>query len=522
MPKLAFGVADAVPVERVVDDRDLVEADEQLVDERRLEHAVPVHGQVAEGCILQAAEEQRDRALVDPRLVLGKREPSEDLVVRRRAPVNPRVPLVRADRVQALAHEVAADAGDAAVRQRVQRCVVEDRARERTDPTVRNLIPGERRSRYGILNRRGNARQIAVPPALRRHRNGLGPRRVVPGALIVPEEEHPVPQQRPAERPPEDVLLAIRFRRMRPVVGPRVRVHAAVAVELERIAAKQIRSGLDDVADDRPRHVPGVGGIVVGLDADLGERVRTWLIRDEIVDRLVHVDAVNRVIVGLFAIAVDIRTSTAAGIADARERTRIRRDRAGQQQGQLTGIAAVERKCAQRGAGNDLPDCRRLRLEHRRIALDFDRLLETAKFQFEVEPHHLLGFHLNRLGRRRLEPGELRLDDVGADRKRGHRVAARLVRDRGVGHIRGLIGRGDGCARHGRAALIADDARERGGAGLSKEGGRSRCEEKQKQKRQSDAECAHGVSCASPPRRTCNHPCLGGDRKSPHGENRSA
>ena len=114
------------------------------------------------------------------------------------------------------------------------------------------------------------------------------------------------------------------------------------------------------VADDRARHVAGVGRVVVGLDADLGQRVGTRLVRDEVVDRLVHVHAVDRVVVGLLAVAVDVRPA-AAEVADRGERARVRRDHAGQQQRELPGVAAVERQRAQRRARDDLAHRRRSR-----------------------------------------------------------------------------------------------------------------------------------------------------------------
>ena len=53
------------------------------------------------------------------------------------------------------------------------------------------------------------------------------------------------------------------------------------------------------------------------LDADLGERIRAWLIRDEVIDRLIHVDAIDRVVVRLLAVAIHVRTA-AAEVPDRR------------------------------------------------------------------------------------------------------------------------------------------------------------------------------------------------------------
>ncbi len=62
-----------------------------------------------------------------------------------------------------------------------------------------------------------------------------------------------------------------------------------------------------------PPTLPVSRRVVVGFDADLFERVRARLIRHQVVDRVVHVDAVEREVVRLLALAVDIRPA-AAGV----------------------------------------------------------------------------------------------------------------------------------------------------------------------------------------------------------------
>ena len=127
-PERRVGVPDAGPVERVADDGDLVVADEHLVDERRADDAVPVERQVAERRRRHAAEQQRNGALVVPGLVFGDREASEDLVLRRRVPVDAPVALVGADRRQRFTDEIPGDAAaHGPVRQRVERGVGQDR-----------------------------------------------------------------------------------------------------------------------------------------------------------------------------------------------------------------------------------------------------------------------------------------------------------------------------------------------------------------------------------------------------------
>ena len=144
---------------------------------------------------------------------------------------------------------------------------------------------------------------------------GATDRSAVPGrparALVVGEEEQLVLHDRAAQRAAEDVLLALRLGRARAVVLPAVRVDVAVAVELEHVAAELVGAGLDDAAEHGAAHVAGVGRVVVGLDADLGERVGAGLVGDAVVDGLVHVEAVEHVVVRLLAVAVHERTAVA-------------------------------------------------------------------------------------------------------------------------------------------------------------------------------------------------------------------
>ena len=322
-PEGGVAVTDSSPVQGVRDDGDPVVANQQFVDDRPADHAVPVDRQVAERRRCLVAQEQRRGALGVARLVLGEREASEDFVRRRGVPVDARVPLPRANRRQRLADIVAGDAAHGPVRQRVRR-VVQDRKGDRADPGNRNLVAGKRQVGGRIPDRRGDAREIAAAPRLRCDRDRLGSRGVEARALIVAEEEQFVLRQGPAQRAAVDVLPAFRLGGRRAVVGPGVGVHRAVAVEVEEVALEPVRPRLDDVADDGAGHVAGVGGVVVGLDADLRQRVGAGLVGDEIVDRLVHVDAVDRVVVGLLAVAVHERPA-AAEVADRGKAARVRR-----------------------------------------------------------------------------------------------------------------------------------------------------------------------------------------------------
>ena len=128
------------------------------------------------------------------------------------------------------------------------------------------------------------------------------------------------------------------------VVGPGVRVEVAVAVELEHVPAELVRAGLDDVADHGAGDVADVGRVVVRLHADLGEGVGARLVGDPVVDRLVHVDAVDQEVVRLLAVAVDVGPVRRRPLPGVGEGLRVRRD------GARAGAAPAGWRCG-RSAG---------------------------------------------------------------------------------------------------------------------------------------------------------------------------
>src|SRR5262249_37611536 len=151
---------------------------------------------------------------------------------------------------------------------------------------------------------------------------------------------------------------------------PGVRVELAVAVELEDVSAEDVGPRLDDVADDPPGHVADVGRVVVGLDAYLGQRVRARLVTDAVVHRVVDLDPVDHEVVRLLPVAVDVGTGAGAPVGGIGLGARVGRDRAGQQEGELARVAAVERQRLDGLAGEDLAHGRRLRLQDRGLGGD--------------------------------------------------------------------------------------------------------------------------------------------------------
>ena len=464
-------VADAGPVVDAAGPCRTGVPDERLVDDGRSEDAVPVEPDVPEGLVVERAHQERNRRLRVLVPVDLPGEAPEDLVVLRRVPVDPDIALLRPILRQRLADVVAGDACHCGVRQRVLGSVAEDGARHGADAVgrddvARELLPGER-----VDDRRGDARQVADAPRRRRDRRRGGARGILARSLVVAEEEQRVLHQRPAEGAAIDVLPAFRLRRAGPVPLPRVRVEVAVPVELERVAPEAVGARLQYAGDDGAAHVARVGGVVVGLDRDLGHGIRAGLVPDAVVDGLVHVETVQRVVVHLLPVPVDVG-ARAADARDVREAGRVGRHRAGQHQGELAGVPAVERQ-RRRGAPRDhLADRGRLRLQDRGLSGHLDGLGDGTDRHLEVETGHLPRLERDGLGRGRPEPGQFGLEDVGADEDRGDGVVAGLIGDRHVGHVGGPVGCRDGDARQGAARLVDDEAGDGRGAGLGVGGDR--------------------------------------------------
>jgi hypothetical protein len=219
-PERCVGVSDAGPVEGPAHNGDLVVPDEHFVDERGAEDAVPIDRHVAKRRIGEAAEEQWKRPFIVLGFVSCERNASKHFVVRRRAPVDAHVPLVRISRRQRVADEVAGDAAHISIGKRIERGISQDGARDRADTARRDLVTREGLSRQRVANGCADARQIAAAPGIGCDRNGLGSRGIETRALVVTKEEQLALDERAAERAAEDVLPALRLGRARAVVRP--------------------------------------------------------------------------------------------------------------------------------------------------------------------------------------------------------------------------------------------------------------------------------------------------------------
>ena len=144
-------------------------------------------------------------------------------------------------------------------------------------------------------DRRARAKTAStVAPGVGKYgRERIGRRRLLPSPLVIAEEEQLVLHDRPASRAAEDLAVEVRLAAAGSVGRPRRRRQFVVAPIVEAVAANSVGSRLDDHVDDRPGDVAELGRVVVGLDADLLHRVRARLVGDQVVDGVVHVDAVD-------------------------------------------------------------------------------------------------------------------------------------------------------------------------------------------------------------------------------------
>ena len=201
-----------------------------------------------------------------------------------------------------------------------------------------------------------------------------------------------------------------------------------------------VRARLDHHVDDGAGDVAELGRIVVRFDADLFHRIRTRLVGDGVVDRLVGVDAVDGEVVGLLQLAVDVGAS-ASGQAVERGHQRLgdpgrihrdERDVAGNRR-QLFNLLAIRLD----------PDNRIFRLQHRAGGEDVDPFLDVADFHLEIDARCLRD-RQRHLRLDAFEAGQPGRDDVFADRHARDDVIAGVVGDAGIRDVGGLVGCGDG------------------------------------------------------------------------------
>jgi hypothetical protein len=170
-------------------------------------------------------------------------------------------------------------------------------------------------------------------------------------------------------------------------------------------------------------------------------------------------DAVEREVVGLLALPVDVGTA-AAGVLQAVERPGIRRRHTSRVECRGREVAALDGELLDLLALELIAHHRVLRLQDGTGGDDLDALLDRAELQPEVDASGLRGLQLC-LRLHALEALHVDADDVAADGDAGDDVVTRVVGDTGVGDVGRLVGGGDGKARDGPSGVVRDDPGDR-------------------------------------------------------------
>ena len=298
------GVADAGPVRGDRLELHAREPEEQLVDGARAQDTGPVEGQAQEGRVVRGDQVALQRRSLRLGLVPLVRDAREHAIVAGEACVELEVSLVRPLLVRRGCDEVVPVAGP--VGKRVERLAREDRPCDRAEAADGNDIARERLPGERIEDGHVDAREVTPPPGLGGHAPDQLARAVPAEPLIIGEEEHLVLHDGPAEGGAENVLREIGLpgRGHHAVVLPRVRGQAVVAPVFEQVPVELVGARLDRAADQGTRHVSELSGVVVRVDPHFRERIRAGLVEQPVVDRVVHVDAVEHVVVRLLALAV--------------------------------------------------------------------------------------------------------------------------------------------------------------------------------------------------------------------------
>ena len=105
---------------------------------------------------------------------------------------------------------------------------------------------------------------------------------------------------------------------------------------------KLVSTALDGHIDHRAVCVAEFGAPIAGLHLHLLQRVDVRTVADQVVNRIVEFLAVKDEVVGLFAIAVNIRPAAGGVAANGVEAAGIRIDGTGYEQGQSREVASFD------------------------------------------------------------------------------------------------------------------------------------------------------------------------------------
>ncbi len=280
-----------------------------------------------------------------------------------------------------------------------------------------------------VSGSRMRGREDAAPLVRGHHVAGAQHALLQPRALVIREEEHAVPHQRPAEVAAELVLLVGGLRLVGGLGEVVDGVHPIVAVEVVRRAAEAIGAGLGADDDGRARRPAVFGGVGTGDDLELVDRVhrRTRQLRGEllhvgreaVVGHAVEQEVVLQAAIAVHADAAGAARRSAAGLFRIAVALHARHHRqqvvpVADRQRQLVHFIRVDHGAQHRGFG----------AEERRDALDLHRLADRPDRERHVEAR--AGAQLEADGLlESLEPGGLDLHQVFARREVQNEVHTR-------------------------------------------------------------------------------------------------
>ena len=215
-----------------------------------------------------------------------------------------------------------------------------------------------------------------------------------------------------------------------------------------------------------------VGRRVGGQHLDLLQGLRRRAVGDDVVERFIQVNAVERVIICLRAIAVQVHTigvgiaafnaGRAGGANSAYGARNIKRERRKIQAVQRKVLNGIGREGTTQGSVRCVEDRGRVRDRH--------RLRGTARIQLQIEGRRLQRFKLKGWHGLLPEAGRLDRDLITADGQKRDPVEAGSVRGGGRVDPGLKVVRDDRSARDHRATRVGDVTRNSSGDGLRQSG----------------------------------------------------
>ncbi len=192
-------------------------------------------------------------------------------------------------------------------------------------------------------------REITVSHGLSQNTGGGFSALVPASPFVVSKEEQLVLQGGPADRSAKDALRidVLGNDRILVIVAPRIGVEIMVLQQTVGGAMDVVGTGLQNCDNGAAIRVSVSCGRVGRDYAYFGNGIRRGIISNQIVLRLVQVGAFQRVVIGLSAIAVDLRNVVVVGIAldgvVSRHARRVRVDGSRLEKGERGEVPAVQR-----------------------------------------------------------------------------------------------------------------------------------------------------------------------------------